>query len=103
MVPGDVALGEIGWAVSRGLIYSTAFLLTMWALGMTGSPWIVLAVPACVLIGFAFGAVGMALTTYMRSWADFEYVTDDHAAAVPVLGDVLPAVELRRLGAGWCS
>jgi lipooligosaccharide transport system permease protein len=75
MMPGDVALGEIGWAVSRGLIYSTAFLLTMWALGMTGSPWIVLAIPTCVLIGFAFGAIGMAMTTYMRSWADFEYVT----------------------------
>ena len=75
MVPGDVALGEIGWAVSRGLIYSTAFLLTMWALGMVGTPWVVLAIPACVLIGFAFGAVGMACTTYMRSWSDFEYVT----------------------------
>ena len=58
MMPADVALGEIGWAVIRGLLYSTAFLLTMWALGMVGSPWIVLAVPACVLIGFAFGAVG---------------------------------------------
>jgi len=75
LTTGDVALGEIGWAVSRGLIYSTAFMLTMWALDMAGSPWLVLAVPACVLIGFAFGAVGMALTTYMRSWADFEYVT----------------------------
>ena len=50
-------------------------MLTMWALGMVGSPWIVLAVPACALIGFAFGAMGMALTTFMRSWADFEYVT----------------------------
>jgi lipooligosaccharide transport system permease protein len=75
MVPGDVALGEIGWAVTRGLIYSVAFLVSMWALGMIGSPWVVLAIPACVLIGFAFGAVGMALTTYMRSWSDFEYVT----------------------------
>jgi lipooligosaccharide transport system permease protein len=75
LVPGDVALGEIGWAVTRGVIYSIAFLVSMWALGMVGSPWMVLAVPACVLIGFAFGAVAMALTTYMRSWADFEYVT----------------------------
>jgi lipooligosaccharide transport system permease protein len=75
MVPADIALGEIGWAVTRGLLYSTAFLVTMWALGMTGSPWIVLAIPACALIGFAFGAMGMALTTFMRSWADFEYVT----------------------------
>ena len=75
MVPADVALGEIGWAVVRGFIYSIAFLLTMWALGMIGSPWMVLSVPICVLIGFAFAAIGMACTTYMRSWADFEYVT----------------------------
>jgi lipooligosaccharide transport system permease protein len=75
MTPADVALGEIGWAVTRGFIYSIAFLVTMWALGMTGSPWVVLSLPICVLIGFAFGGMGMALTTYMRSWADFEYVT----------------------------
>jgi lipooligosaccharide transport system permease protein len=35
----------------------------------------VLVVPAALLIGLAFGAVGMALTTFMRSWQDFEYVT----------------------------
>lgn len=81
LVPGDVALGEIGWAQTRGLIYSVAFLVTMWSLGMVGSPWIVLAIPACALIGFAFGSIGMALTTYMRSWADFEYVT---AATLPL-------------------
>jgi lipooligosaccharide transport system permease protein len=75
MVPADVALGEIGWAVMRGVLYSTMFLLTMWALGMVGSPWIVLAVPTCVLVSTAFGAIGMASTTFMRSWADFEYVT----------------------------
>jgi len=75
MTPGDVALGEIGFAVLRGLLYSIAFLVTMWAMGMVASPMVLLAVPACVLIGFAFAAVGMAFTTYMRSWADFEYVT----------------------------
>jgi lipooligosaccharide transport system permease protein len=35
----------------------------------------VLSLPIAVLIGFAFASVGMALTTYMRSWADFEYVS----------------------------
>ena len=75
MTPGDVALGEIGFAVLRGLLYSIAFLVTMWAMGMVGSPWVLMAVPACVLIGFAFAAVGMAATTAMRSWADFEYVS----------------------------
>jgi lipooligosaccharide transport system permease protein len=32
-------------------------------------------VPFCILIAFAFASVGMAVTTYMRSWVDFEYVT----------------------------
>jgi lipooligosaccharide transport system permease protein len=74
MTAADVALGEISFAVIRGGLYSTAFMLTMWALGMVQSPWVVLAVPACILIGFAFASVGMALTTFMRSWEDFEYV-----------------------------
>lgn len=74
MTAGDVAVGEICWAVLRGALYSVAFMLTMWAMGMVQSPWIVMAVPACILIGFAFAAVGMAFTTYMRSWEDFEYV-----------------------------
>jgi lipooligosaccharide transport system permease protein len=81
MTPGDVALGEIGFAVLRGFLYSVAFLLTMWALGMVGSPLVVLTLPVCLLIGFAFAAIGMALTTYIRSWADLEYVT---AATLPL-------------------
>jgi lipooligosaccharide transport system permease protein len=28
-----------------------------------------------VLIGFAFAAVGMFATTFMRSWVDFDYIT----------------------------
>jgi lipooligosaccharide transport system permease protein len=74
MTIGDVALGEILWALIRGLLYSAAFLGTMAVLGLTGSAWVLLSLPVCVLIGFAFAAVGMASTTFMRSWADFEYV-----------------------------
>jgi lipooligosaccharide transport system permease protein len=54
---------------------ATAFLVTMWALDLTPSGWSVLALPAALLIGFGFGGVGMGLTTYMRSFVDFEYVT----------------------------
>jgi lipooligosaccharide transport system permease protein len=81
MSPADVALGEIAWAVTRGTLYAMAFLGTMAALGMTGSIWSLAAVPFCVLIAFAFASVGMAVTTYMRSWVDFEYVT---ASTVPL-------------------
>ena len=74
LTSADIAVGEIGWAVIRGLMYSTAFLVTMVVLGLAQSPWVVLSLGACVLIGFAFAAIGMACTTYMRSWADFEYI-----------------------------
>lgn len=74
MRASDVARGEIGWSLMRGGIYSTGFLVVMLAMGLVGSWWAVLAVPATLLIGFAFAAVGMALTTWMRSWQDFEYV-----------------------------
>jgi lipooligosaccharide transport system permease protein len=75
LTPADIALGEIGWAVIRGLLYSVAFVLCMWAMGLVLSPWAILAVPICVLIGLAFASVGMAATTFMRSWTDLEYVT----------------------------
>jgi lipooligosaccharide transport system permease protein len=72
---GDVAAGEVAWCVSRCAIYSAGFLGVMLAMGLVPSAWAVLALPAAVLIGFAFSAVGMAGTTWMRSWADGDVVT----------------------------
>ena len=34
LTAGDVALGEIMFAVLRGALYSTAFMVTMWVMGM---------------------------------------------------------------------
>jgi lipooligosaccharide transport system permease protein len=72
---GDVATGEVVWALMRGAIYSTAFLVTMVLFGLVPSWWALLVVPAAVLIGFAFAGAGLAGTTFMRSWVDFDYVT----------------------------
>lgn len=71
----DVAVGELAWSLARGGVYSLAFLLLMVALDLVESWWALLVVPAALLIGVAFGAVGMALTTWMRSFQDFEWVT----------------------------
>jgi lipooligosaccharide transport system permease protein len=75
MTTRDVARGELSWSLLRGGTYSAAFLLVMAAMGLVHSWWAVLAVPAALLIGLAFGGACMALTTWMRSWQDFEYVT----------------------------
>ena len=72
--PGDVALGEIGWALIRGGLYSIGFVAVMLVLGLVSSPGVVFAVPAAMLVGFTFAAVGMAATTFMRTWQDFDLV-----------------------------
>jgi lipooligosaccharide transport system permease protein len=71
----DIARGELSWSLLRGGIYSAGFLLVMVAMDLVSSWWALLVVPAALLIGLAFGGVCMALTTYMRSWQDFEFVT----------------------------
>ncbi len=71
---GDVALGETLWALSRGGAYAGAFLLVMVAMGLVGSVWAVLALPAALLIGFGFTGAGLAVTTFLRSWQDFDTV-----------------------------
>ena len=43
--------------------------------GLLVSPWTLLALPAALLVAFAFAAVGMAATSFMRSWQDFDLVT----------------------------
>ncbi len=72
--PGDVAVGELIWALIRGGLYAIGFMIVMLVLGLVVSPWVVLAVPAALLVGFAFGAVGMAATSFMKTWQDFDFI-----------------------------
>jgi lipooligosaccharide transport system permease protein len=72
--PGDVAVGELAWALIRGGLYAIGFMVVMVLLGLVVSPWVVLAVPAALLVGFAFGAVGMAATSFMKTWQDFDLI-----------------------------
>jgi lipooligosaccharide transport system permease protein len=74
MRSGDVALGEVGWALLRGGLYAVSFQVVMLAMGLIHSAWAVLVVPAALLIGFAFAGAGMAATTFMKSWQHFEFV-----------------------------
>ncbi|MEP6630005.1 MAG: ABC transporter permease [Lapillicoccus sp.] len=74
MGPRDIAVGEMTWSLLRGTFYSAAFLVVAWLAGTVTTWWALLALPAATMIAFAFSAVGMFLTTFMRSWVDFDYV-----------------------------
>lgn len=75
MTTRQVALGELVWMLIRGSIYSTAFLLIMVVMGYVDSWWALLALPGAALISLTVAGVGMALTTFMRTFQDFELVT----------------------------
>jgi lipooligosaccharide transport system permease protein len=72
--PMEVALGELLWAMTRGALYSATFLVIMVFLDLTTWAWAAATFPAALLVGFAFGATGMALSTFMRGWQDFDIV-----------------------------
>ena len=70
--PFEIALGELTWAMMRGSLYAAVFLMIMVAMGLTSVTGALLAFPATILVGFAFGALGMAISSTLRSWQDFD-------------------------------
>ena len=75
----DVARGEILWALLRGSLYVVGFLVVIAVLGIAGlglisSPLGILAFPAAMVVGFAFAGAGMAATTFVRKWQDFDFL-----------------------------
>ena len=74
MSPADISVGELAWALIRGALYTIGFIAVMVVLGLVRSPLILLTLPGALLIGFAFAAVGMAATSFMRTWQDFDLI-----------------------------
>jgi lipooligosaccharide transport system permease protein len=75
----DVAMGEILWALLRGSLYAIGFLAVIGLVGVAGlgllsSPLGLLAFPAAMVVGFAFAGAGMAATTFVRKWQDFDFL-----------------------------
>jgi lipooligosaccharide transport system permease protein len=74
MSPADISIGELAWALIRGALYAIGFIAVMVVLGLVRSPLILLTLPGALLIGFAFASVGMAATSFMRTWQDFDLI-----------------------------
>jgi lipooligosaccharide transport system permease protein len=70
----DVALGEIGWALLRGLAYAIGFMAVVTSMGLIPSIWGLLAIPAAVLIAFGFASVGMGVTSYLKNHQQMQWI-----------------------------
>jgi len=70
----DVALGEIGWALTRGFAYAVGFMCVAVPAGLIRSWWALLAIPAAVLIAFGFASVGMAITSCFTTFQQMDFI-----------------------------
>jgi lipooligosaccharide transport system permease protein len=72
--PGRRRQREIFLALLRGALYATGFTTVMGLMGLITTPWALLMIPASVLIAFGFAAFGMAITSYMKTFQQMEWV-----------------------------
>lgn len=72
--PLDIALGEIMYALLRGFVYAVGFMIIMYSFGLVLSPWGFLAIPGSMLIAFGFAACGMALTSFMKTFQQMDWI-----------------------------
>jgi len=69
----DVVAGELFWAATKSLISGTAILIVITALGLTHGPLVLWALPALVLTGLAFAALGLIWNALAPSYDFFMY------------------------------
>jgi lipooligosaccharide transport system permease protein len=72
--PFDVALGEIMLALARGFVYACGFMIVMQVLGLNLSWTAIFALPAVLLIAFAFASFGMGITSYMKTFQQMDWI-----------------------------
>jgi lipooligosaccharide transport system permease protein len=72
--PLDVAVGEITLALLRGGVYALGFLIVMQIMGLVLSPLAILAIPAVILIAAGFASIGMAFTSYMKTFQQMDWL-----------------------------
>ncbi len=72
--PLDVAFGEITYALLRGGVYAIGFLTVMQVMGLNLAWTAALAIPAVLLVAFGFASVGMAVTSYMKTFQQMDWI-----------------------------
>ena len=73
--PLDVALGEILYALLRGVVYAAGFLTVMQVMGLNLAWTAILTLPAVLLIAFGFASLGMAVTSYMSTFQQMDWIS----------------------------
>ena len=74
VAPAEIAIGELLWSLAQASLFALSFVVIMTAMGLTTVTGALAALPVAVLIGFAFGGLGLLLATFLTGWQDFDYL-----------------------------
>lgn len=69
----DVVFAEVLWAASKSFLSGVAIISVIWLLGLSHSIMLLWLIPLALLIGLAFGSLGLCVTTLAPSYDFFMY------------------------------
>ncbi len=91
----DAFVGEILWAGSKGVFFSTAVLITISLMGMVHSPLGILAPVVGGITGVIYGALALIVTSYVKDINNFNfYITGACTPMFFLSGIFIPVDEL---------
>lgn len=71
----DLALGEVVWGATKGLISGLIMFAALPLFGVIPSPFSIFLVPVLFLEGMAFSSLGLMMTALARNYEFFNYFT----------------------------
>ncbi len=71
----QLAMGEILWGATKGLISGLIMLAAMPLFGVIPSLWIVLVIPVLMIAGILFASMGIVMTATASNYEYFNYFT----------------------------
>ena len=94
---GDVVLGEVVWAASKGTLSAACILVVAAALGAVDGMQALWALPVALLTGLCFAGMAMVVTALSRSYDFFLYYTTLLVTPMLLLSGVFfPLAEMPR-------
>ncbi len=69
----DITAGEIFWGATRAMLTGSVMLLISFFFGLVHSPWAVLVIPICFLLGLLFSAIALFFTSVVPHLYSFNY------------------------------
>ncbi len=98
--PDDVLAGETLWALTRAAIYGGCFYLIVVLFGLAPLPSSLLAVPAALLAGLLFAAIGLAFSFHVETIDLFSFYFTLFLTPLFLFSDVFFPID-ERLSPAW--